>query len=608
MLNIPAIHHRAKGALSYAYDLETLHIRLRTARDDANRVTLRLGDPYDWAMGGGGGNLNAEGAMGWVGGENFPMYLECQTELYDYWIVEAKPEFRRARYAFIVEDDDQRILFGEKKVVDLKNNDDELNNLGNFFCFPFLNGIDVFDAPSWVKETIWYQIFPERFANGDDSITPADAVEWGSIDPSYNTFYGGDLQGVIDHLDYLQELGITGIYFCPITEGRSNHKYDTTDYLKVDPAFGTNEVFKLLVEEAHKRDIKIMLDAVFNHIGYYSPQWQDVLENGKKSKYKDWFHIRKFPVMEKELHKFDGKHQMNFDSFAFTPMMPKLNTENPEVIEYLLEVGRYWVREFNIDAWRLDVANEVDHVFWRKFREAIKEVNPDVYILGEIWHDAMPWLEGDQFDGVMNYPMTDAILDYFAKHKMSATEFKHAVNKVIVEYPQNVNEYSFILLDSHDTPRIINQCEGDKRKAYLAYLFQFTQTGAPCIYYGGEIGLDGGSDPLNRKCMVWDEDKHDMNMKKHIQTLIELRKEYKSFSSSDFNWVRTDDENNVVIFKKTFEDEKLMIVINNSGEDIVIDLPSELQDRTVYELYHDKNYVLDTNLKLGAYGFNIYQL
>ena len=215
--------------------------------------------------------------------------------------------------------------------------------------------------------------------------------------------------------------------------------------MEIDPQFGTKETFKALVEECHKHGIKVMLDAVFNHSGYFFEKFQDVLENGEKSAYKEWFHIHEFPIITEPLP--------NYDTFAFTPYMPKLNTAHPDVKEYLLEVGRYWVREFNIDGWRLDVANEVDHNFWREFRTEIKTLNPEVYILGEIWHDALPWLQGDQFDAVMSYPVTNALLSYFANDSIKASEFMKQITESLHSYSMNVNEAAFHLLDSHDTPK-----------------------------------------------------------------------------------------------------------------------------------------------------------
>ena len=602
-MNLHAIYHRPNQNYAYSYDAKTIHLRLRTAKNDVKQVTVKFGDPYHWIRGGGGGNLNAEGAQGWISHE-IKMKKEASTDLFDFWFVSVNPEFRRMRYAFIVEDESEQVLFGEKKIVPLteddKTNYPYLNDIGNFFCFPFLNPADIFNAPKWVKSTVWYQIFPERFANANPDLNPENTVEWGSIDPEGNTFYGGDLEGVIKNLDHLQELGINGIYFCPIFKSPSTHKYDTTDYFEIDPQFGDKKTFKRLVEEAHKRGIKIMLDAVFNHCGWNFPQWQDVIKYKEKSTYKDWFHIHKFPLIEKDFDPIAKPGGLNYDTFAFAKGMPKLNTENPEVIDYFLEVGRYWVREFDIDGWRLDVANEVDHTFWRLFRNAVREVKEDVYILGEIWHDSQPWLNGDQFDAVMNYPLGDAILKYVAQDKITSSEFSLALNKVLTDYARNVNEVAFNLLDSHDTQRLLTVCGGHKQKALLAYTLQMTQTGTPCIYYGGEIGLDGGADPLCRKCMIWDEEEQDRDMFDYLKQLIHLRKTHSSLTSPNLEWLSTNDEDSYVVFKKESDVETTYVVINNSNKKQMINL-SFMPKGAYNELLSKTEVIIDTLLPVKPY-------
>ncbi|MGL4338205.1 MAG: glycoside hydrolase family 13 protein [Turicibacter sp.] len=607
-MNLHAIYHRPKQNFAYAYDSKTIHLRIRTAKNEVDTATIIFGDPYHWVAGGGGGNLNAEGASGWVS-TKVEMKKESTTDLFDFWIGEVSPEFRRMRYAFVLENEKDHILFGEKNIVDLTKNkekDSDANrtnfeNLGNFFCFPFLNGIDVFNAPAWVKDTVWYQIFPERFANSDETLNPENTVEWGSIDPSYDTFYGGDLQGVMDHLDHIQDLGINGIYFCPIFKGPSTHKYDTADYFDIDPQFGTKETFKQLVEEAHARGIKIMLDAVFNHCGWEFPQWQDVVKNGENSIYKDWFHIRKFPLTESSFDPITHPGGLNYDAFAFGQNMPKLNTENKDVLDYLLEVGRFWVREFDIDGWRLDVANEVDHQFWREFRKAVREVKEDVYILGEVWHDSQPWLDGDQFDAVMNYPLTDAMLGYIAKDTMTSSEFMIAVNKIYTNYSHKVNEVAFNLLDSHDTARLLTLCEGSKQKALLAYTLEMTQTGTPCIYYGGEIGLDGAGDPLCRKCMIWDEENQDRYMFDYLKKLISIRRNYPTMRSYELEWIEANDKQNYIIFKKNAGTEELMVIVNNDSSAQTIQVPTHLK-QSYFELLTDKTVDLTKGITVQPYS------
>ncbi|MDF2648926.1 MAG: alpha-glycosidase [Paenibacillus sp.] len=240
--------------------------------------------------------------------------------------------------------------------------------------------------------------------------------------------------------------------------------------MKVDPQFGNNETLKKLVDACHARGIRVLLDAVFNHCGKTFAPFLDVLEHGALSVYADWFHIRKFPLQVEE-------GIPTYDTFAFEPTMPKLNTENPEVQEYLLQVAEYWVKEIGIDGWRLDVANEVDHRFWRLFRDRVRAVNPDAYILGEIWHDSMMWLLGDQFDAVMNYPLTYAILDFVNTDQLDGNGFANTVGALLASYPQQVNEVAFNLLGSHDTRRLLTLCEDNKDRMKLASLLQFAMPG-----------------------------------------------------------------------------------------------------------------------------------
>lgn len=593
--------HIPKSNYAYGYDEKVLHIRLRSKKGDVEKITLRIGDPYMWEDIVAAGNLNSTG-QNWSGGKYIPMKKEVETELFDYWIAEYEPENNRSRYCFIVEKEDEKLLYTENKIIDLSKEENykELSNIENFFGYPYLNKIDIPKPPKWVKDTIWYQIFPDRFANGNPNINPINVEPWGSKPTHYN-YTGGDLQGIIDHLDYLEDLGVTGVYLCPITKGNTNHRYDTIDYMEIDPYLGDKQTLKNLVEELHSRGIKIMLDAVFNHIGYYSNIWQDVIKNKEKSKYKDWFYIKDMSRIDTPL-KYMNKKNIPYETFGCVAEMPKLNTENPEVVDYLIEVGKYWIREFDIDGWRLDVSNEVDHRFWRKFREEVKKEKQDVYILGEIWHNSLPWLMGDQFDSVMNYPLTNSIRDFFCIGQMNAEEFKYSINNVNVSYPRQVNEVTFNLVGSHDTTRMLTFAGGNIEKLKLAYLFMFTQGGCPCIYYGDEVGMEGLQTPEcegQRECMVWDENKQNKDILDFIKDIIQIRKENDDFKIVNNEWIITDKDNGLLIFKKG----KVTVIINNSSKEVECELPKYLKNREVYDLFNKTNVKLEDNIGLKANGF-----
>ncbi|MDL4842881.1 glycoside hydrolase family 13 protein [Aquibacillus rhizosphaerae] len=580
-----SIYHRPKDNFASAYDKETLHILLQTKKGDLASVELIHGDPYQWKQ------------DKWIN-QHSSMNKTGSSLLYDYWFIAIKPPYRRMRYGFQCTDQhDYTCTYTERGFYEKEPND-----VSFYFNFPFLHEIDIFTAPNWVKDTVWYQIFPERFANGDKSLNPENTLAWESISPSATDMFGGDFQGVINHLDHLEELGINGIYFTPIFKAYSNHKYDTIDYMEVDPQFGDKQTFRRLVKECHHRGIRVMLDAVFNHSGYYWPPFQDVLNKQEKSVYKNWFHIWNFPVQT------DGTP--NYDTFGFVSSMPKLNTTNPEVKQYLLDVARYWIEEFDIDGWRLDVANEVDHTFWREFRKIVKAVKPDVYILGEIWHDSMPWLEGDQFDAVMNYPFTNGAIDFFAKRTITAEAFAASITNVLHMYPTNVNEVTFNLLDSHDTPRILTLAKDNKQLVKLLYLFQLSFVGTPCIYYGDEIGMSGDQDPDCRKCMEWDKSNQDRDLFAFVKKLIQLRNELPVFGNKGaFRFLQFDNKKNTVVYEKVTSHQQLLFVINNSDIALQIDVDS-LSEQTCFELFTNKqvHFNKKATIQIEAYGYRCYQI
>ncbi|MEB3751423.1 alpha-glycosidase [Geobacillus icigianus] len=579
-----AVYHRPTDNFAYAYDERTLHLRLRTKKGDVDKVELLHGDPYEWRNG------------AWQF-ETMPMKKTGSDEWFDYWLAEVQPPYRRLRYGFVLHAGEETLVYTEKGVYLTPPADDT----AYYFCFPFLHDVDLFHAPEWVKDTVWYQIFPDRFANGNPAINPEGVRPWGSEDPTPTSFFGGDLQGIIDHLDYLVDLGISGIYLTPIFRAPSNHKYDTADYLEIDPHFGDKETLKTLVQRCHEKGIRVMLDAVFNHCGYEFAPFQDVLKNGESSPYKDWFHIRDFPLQ--------SEPRPNYDTFAFVPQMPKLNTAHPDVRRYLLDVATYWIRECDIDGWRLDVANEIDHEFWREFRRAVKAQKPDVYILGEIWHDAMPWLRGDQFDAVMNYPVADAALRFFAKEEINAREFAERLMRVLHSYPATVNEAAFNLLGSHDTPRILTVCGEDVRKAKLLFLFQLTFTGSPCIYYGDEIGMTGGNDPGCRKCMIWDDDKQHRGLYEHVKQLIALRRQYRALRRGHIAVLHADEQTNQLVYEKTDGDETVVIIINRSNQAADIPLPFNAKKKRLVNLLTGERWAAEADglsVSLPAYGFALY--
>ena len=558
-MNIAALCHRTESEFAYLHTPEKLHIRFKTAKDDIKIVSLIQGDPYRIS-----GNWYKN-----VFSDRRPMKIIASTDIHDYWMIETSEEHRRFLYAFhVVGNDGKEIFYCDKGVYPVS--DRYLSNHNYYFRIPFFHEIDMIKTPGWVKSTVWYQIFPDRYCNGDESNDPVGTLSWNSREPKWKDFFGGDLQGIINKLDHIKKLGFNGIYLCPIFKSPTNHKYDTTDYFEIDPAFGTKETFKKLMNECHNREIRVMLDGVFNHVGDTSEQWKDVKKNGAESKYASWFHIREFPVSYAETGRIDDVDNLTYDSFAFTPHMPKLNTANPEVQEYLLSVARYWIKEFDIDAWRLDVANEIDHHFWKRFYTETTAIKSDFYIIGEIWHSSQPWLQGNELHAVMNYSFTESILEYFIRRNISPSKMVAALNQQLMLYSQQTNEVMFNLLDSHDTPRLMTIANGNKSAVKSALAFMFMQTGSPCLYYGTEIGMFGGAEPGSRACMEWDESKWDKDMYTFVTSLVAFRRKYSDIiSSPDTGW-EVDNEQDITKMTKKYNGNTLTGIFNNGLEDLKI--------------------------------------
>lgn len=537
-MNQHAFAHEPKTPLGFANPNGSVTLRFRTAKGDAINVILIHGDKYIWKD-----QVEED------------MDLLCSDEWFDYYEITVKPPHHRLAYYFMVTGKRHEKWYftewGPTETVD----ESEIDLM--YFNFPYVNQGDIQQVPKWVEQAVFYQIFPERFGNGDSSNDPKGVVPWSSK-PTRENFFGGDLKGIMKGVDYLAELGINAIYMTPIFESPSNHKYNTTDYLKIDPAFGTLEDLKALVKKCHEKGIKLVFDAVFNHSGFLFEPFQDVVKNGENSIYKDWFHIHAFPVSEDPL---------NYEAFGFEAYMPKLNTENPQVIEYLCKVARYWIEEADIDGWRLDVANEVNHGFWRHFRQEVRRVKPEAYIVGEIWHNARPWLMGEQFDGAMNYPFTRACLNYFAYGKTETETFKKLINGTYIRNTKEANKAMLNILDSHDTPRFLTRAKENLGRLKLAALFQMSFVGAPSVYYGTEIGMTGEGDPDCRKAMVWDKKKWNHELLSFYKEIIALRKARPSLRSEKIAWIQEKNEYLLGYIKEEGK-EKTLILMNNSEKKV----------------------------------------
>ncbi len=458
------------------------------------------------------------------------------------------------------------------------------------------------NIPAWVQDAVFYQIFPDRFAR---SVRLPDlGFEAWDLPPTTYGFKGGDLYGIAEHLDYLQDLGVTALYLNPVFASASNHRYHTYDYYNVDPLLGGNEALRFLLDACHRRGIRIILDGVFNHASRGFWQFHHVLENGEASPYKDWFyfdperlkgrrHWGAYPSTG-ELHALKNGEgslrALGYQAWWDLPALPKFNTSTPAVREFLFGVAEHWIR-FGIDGWRLDVPGEIDDdSFWQEFRRRVRAINPEAYLVGEIWHEAGRWLRGDQFDAVMNYLLTAAALSFFGGPRldmavvnqsgglqgrvhpgMDANGFANEIDRLFHLYPREVAYAQLNLLDSHDMPRFLTCVGGDKSALRLAWLFLLTYPGAPCIYYGDEVGLDGRHDPDCRKAFPWDASRWDHELLAYAKDLIALRKRLPALRRGDYRRLYSAD--GVFAFGRQLDAEVAVIVLNASDAPKTIAFP-----------------------------------
>jgi cyclomaltodextrinase len=462
-----------------------------------------------------------------------------------------------------------------------------------------------FQTPRWVQDAVFYQIFPDRFARSSAVPKPSNLEPWESP-PTRQGFKGGDLLGVVENLDYLQDLGINAIYFCPVFRSTANHRYHTHDYYEIDPILGGSSALERLLDEAHRRDMRIVLDGVFNHCGRGFFQFNHILENGSHSPYTDWFTIESWP-----LHPYGPPDApAGYRSWWNERSLPEFNTDTRAVREFLWGVGEHWIAR-GIDGWRLDVPNDIDDDdFWREFRRRVKAANPEAYIVGEIWGDARRWLQGDQFDAVMNYPFAKACLGFFTRAKgmdagmiagtgldpveeLTAERLADALTGLAEMYPWEASLAQLNLLDSHDVARFISVARGDETAYRLAVLLMLTFPGAPCIYYGDEIGMSGGGTDIEaRAAFIWERSQWNSGLRDYIKGCIELRHEHEVLRRGTFGVIHASDD--VIVFERRLGKEIAFVALNASTtpSTIDVDMGETRQMNNVFPMWESRPSIL----------------
>ena len=561
-MNKAAILHISESFMAYAISEDVLNIRMRAAREDDLEVNLlytyKFDFPHDW--------------------QEATMEKTFVDELFAYYEIYIKLKDKRFAYVFKIKEGDQTYFLSENG-LDTRCDLDEFSFTS--FQMPYINEVDIFRPVDWMKDAVFYQIFVERFNRGN-FYKDASYINQAWLDlPTPKSFAGGDLRGITQKLDYIKDLGVNCLYLTPIFKSPTNHKYDIMDYFEIDPHFGDKKDFKKLVNKAHELGIRIVLDAVFNHMSHLNPIFEDVREKGEKSKYYDWFYI-------------DGDaadiEKINYQTFAYVYNMPKLRTSKRQVQDYLIKVGKYWIEEFDIDGWRLDVSDEVSHDFWRIFRKEIKSVKADAVIIGENWHNAEPFLRGDEFDSIMNYAFTNTTLDYF-KEKIDAKEASDKLNMVMMRNRDQANSMMLNFLDTHDTPRFLTEISGSVDKVLAAIALATVYMGATCLYYGTELGLEGGADPDCRRSMPWEKLADSQELSQKIKGILKL----KGHRAIRDGKIKISSGDGILLLERFDGESKLSLAIN-LGNDLEFDLGDS--NLLVANNYYDK--------KLGENSFVIW--
>ncbi len=522
---------------NYAHGISETRLcfRIRTAKNDIDRCFLYYGDTACRQTP--------------ILFHREVMKVVASDEWFDYYEVEMESPYQRIYYYFELWDKTESTLYYSDFF-----REGRVDDRSEYYKLPFNRREDLVQIPEWVKEAVIYNIFPDSFATAGRQISNRPGTgKHGNL--TTHSKLGGTIRGITENVDYIRELGINCIYINPIFAAGEYHKYDTIDYFSVDPCFGTNEDFRELVAVFHEKGIRVIIDGVFNHCGWQFFAFEDVISKGEDSHYKNWFYRLSYPVVRPE----SPEEIPGYECFAYERMMPKLNTSDPEVMEYLLKVGAYWVREFDIDGWRLDVASEVDDGFWRAFRKEVKAVKPDCFIIGEVWENAAHWLDGSQFDSTMNYDLRKHCNYFFAQESISAAAFDARVTNMRMRYKKNMLWGQLNLLDSHDVSRFYSVCGGDMRKWKLAVLFQMMFIGAPSVFYGDEQMLKGMLEEEYRQPMKWDT----LNPAfLFYQKAIALRKTHRAVSHGDYETLSAGEGSSLYAFRRFCEEEEIIVILN----------------------------------------------
>lgn len=577
-MNKSAILHIPMSQYAFALEEGTFTIRLRAKKGDLDHCLLYYGD-----------RACIQSPVVFTKTEMERRWQDTEFDYFEKTITEAPV---RLCYYFILQKGNEQIYyyadaFHEKLPDMIREDGFVIEGRSEYYQYPYAMREEIIKEPEWFLNAVVYNIFPDSFASDYRFLCKEGKTLTDKNGKKCSSKLGGTIEGIRKNLDYIQDLGATCIYLNPVFQAGEYHKYDITDYYEIDPCMGSKEEFKKLVDEIHERGMHVIIDGVFNHCSWYFPYFDDVIQKGKDSEYVDWFYDLTFPVERPK----DG-NKPGYACFAYEPCMPKLNTANQKVQEYFADVGKYWIKQFGVDGWRLDVANEIDRNFWRKFRTAIKEAKPDAVLIGEVWENAETWLRGDAFDSVMNYDFRKHCREYFAAEKYTASDFAGAMTDMFLRYPKQVSLGQLNLLDSHDVARFLSLCDGNREKWMAAFAYLCISPGVPSIFYGDEKGMEGIREEEYRSPMPWEEKEE---ITSFVKKCIRIRKD----------WIAPQDEWHIVLA----EDEKNFLVFERRGNHtirLLLHMGEGFVDTDRY--CKDGNVLLSagtTGSLLGRYGIQI---
>ncbi len=523
----------------YCHGLDERHIvyRLRSAKGDLKQVKLYYGDtacrvtPILFT----------------------PVLMEkiAEDQHHDYWEAVVDSPYNRVYYYFELHDGEKTLLYYGDVFTDHL-----VDDRSQYFKLPFNHRADIARVPDWVQDAVVYNIFPDSFASARRYLS-AKPAELDYKGQTVRGRLGGTLRGIAQNVDYLKDLGVNCVYLNPIFAAGEYHKYDLLDYFHVDPVFGGDEAFRELVDTLHKNGIRIIIDGVFNHCGWYFFAFDDVVRNQERSQYCDWFYHLKFPVRRPESPEMEPPYAC----FAYERMMPKLNTANPAVRDYFCRVGRFWMEEYGIDGWRLDVASEVDDGFWRAFRKTVKEADPEALLIGEVWETANHWLQGDLFDSTMNYDFRKHCNLFFAEQSIDAADFAGRITHMLLRYKKQITPAQLNLLDSHDVSRFLSMCDGNTEKYKLAILLMMTFVGMPTIFYGDELGIQGVLENEYRQPMPWSNG--DGRLYAFFKRAIAMRRALSPLRRGNFRMISAEPGTGLIVYERSDDSGKVTVAINS---------------------------------------------